>query len=1043
MKNYLKLTKPFILFGFLLFSASIFAQTETVRGSVTSEEGIPLIGVTILQKGTSNGAVTDFDGKYELKLKPNGDVLVFSYLGFKTEELKITGNTLDVKLYEDSETLDEVVVVGYGTQKKSDVSGAISSIKGEEFKDNVVVSVGQALQGRASGVYVTEASGEPGSGVSVNIRGLNSLSGNSQPLYILDGIPLSLDAQASDGDTYTATNPLASLNPNDIESVEILKDASSTAIYGSRASNGVIIITTKSAQAGKVKIEGRIRTSIVSAGVPYKLLTAPQYNQARNDWALIDNPSILPENLPFPDININGEGTDFMGALFRISNMKDYAVSLSGGTENFSQLLSLNFSDQEGIIINSKFNRGNLRYNSKLNLTDRWSLNTNMQLNFIRNQRVLTSARTGLTGVVYNAFRINPNRPLIGDDGEFFDEDEDGDFVANPVANALNDDSVLKNRDAIIGINNSYRLTDDLIWTTRVGLTHRLSNNKSFANISSARGRRDNGNLRVSNAIRTAVTLESFFNYDKTFGKHNITALLGVGYEDFTTETDAHTYLDFTFDNLGANAIQLANQVSSYRSGKSNFTLQSGFSRLGYTYNDKYILTFNVRADGTSKFINGTPWGYFPSAAFAWNVNKEPFLRRFKPISQLKLRASYGETGSQAGVGPLSTQAVYAINRIGLANDVLYTATYPDGIANFELTWETSKAYNFGVDFGLFKNRIRGSVDYYERTTTNLLNNLPIPPQTGFGRVALNRGELENKGLEVELDFRIIQNQNFKWNSRLNWSTNKTIVNNYGSQEFFDGPPIATNFFNLPTSRTTIGEEVGLFFGYNIIGLIQVDDLVDYANGDFTVRNGDDGEPLFVSTGSNNRPGTWIFEDVNNDGVINIEDRKTIGNPNPDFFFGWNNRFTIGNFNISAFVQGSFGNDILNVNKGFTGVGWNGGNSTEEWYNNRWTLENQHNDINFPSGQQDNTVSGANSVYVEDGSYVRLKNLSLTYNIPAKNGPSKLSLTLTGTNMFTWTNYSGVDPEVDTNAGNALSRGIDYSAYPRPKIYSIGLDFNF
>lgn len=1044
MRNFLKkILKPFLFLGFVFFTTSTFAQANTVRGKVTTNQGAPLIGVSIIQKGTNNSTVTDFDGDYEITLKPGNNTLSISYLGFQTLEKQVKGGTtLNIQMQEDTEDLDEVVVVGYGVQKKSDVSGAISQMKAEEFEDNVVVSVGQALQGRAAGVFVTEASGEPGAGVSVNIRGLNSLTGDSQPLYILDGIPLSLDTQASGDQFFSGTNPLASLNPNDIESIEILKDASATAIYGSRASNGVIIITTKSAEKGKVKIESRVRTSVVITAKPYELLTAPQYNLVRNEWAQLDNPAIAPEDLPYPDININGEGTDFMGELFRTGIMNDYAVTISGGADNFSQLLSLNFSDQEGTIINSKFNRGNIRYNSKLDLTDRWTINSNLQLNFVRNQRVLTSARTGLHGVVYNAFRINPNRPLFGVDGGFFDEDEDGEFVANPVQNALNDNAVLKNRDAIIGINNSYKLTDDLLWTTRVGLTHRLSNNKAFANINSARGYRDNGRLQVANAISTNVTLESFFNYNKTFGNHEISALLGVGYEDFTTERDNHLYQDFTFDDFGGDAIQLANQVGSWTSDKTNFTLQSGFSRLGYTFKDKYIVTFNVRADGTSKFINGQPWGYFPSAAIAWNVKKESFLRKVRPISQFKLRASYGETGSQAGVGPLSTQAVYTIDRIALANDQIFTATYPNGIPNNELTWETSKTYNFGLDFGLFKNRIRGSVDYYQRTTENLLNNLPVPPQTGFGRVALNRGELENKGIEIELNARVITKPKFKWNTRVNWSTNKTIINNYGSQDSFFGPPIATNFFNLPSSISNIGDEVGLFYGYNIIGLVQLDDLVDPLNGDFSIRNGDDGEPLFVPAGSNNRPGTWIFEDVNNDGVINVDDRKVLGNPTPDFFFGWNNNFTIGDFTLSAFIQGSIGNDILNVNKGFTGVGWTGGNSTQEWFENRWTLENQHNNVNYPSGQNDNVVSGANSVYVEDGSYVRLKNLSLSYNLPSKKGKSNLGIRLIGTNLITWTNYSGADPEVSTNSG-ALSRGIDYSAYPRAKVYSIGLDFNF
>jgi TonB-linked SusC/RagA family outer membrane protein len=1052
MKNHFhkKVLQTFLILLMTLLTTVNYAQENTIKGKITSEDGNPLIGVSVIQKGTNNGAVTDFDGNYQINLKEGLNILVFSYLGFESiEKNAIGGTTVNIKMREDAETLDEVVVVGYGTQKKSDVTGAIGSIRSEELQDNVFTNVAETLQGRASGVYVTQASGEPGGGLDVNIRGINSLSGSGQPLYILDGIPLSLDTQAANDDNFNSTNPLSTLNPDDIEAIEILKDASSTAIYGSRASNGVIIITTKSAKTGKVSISGRVRTTVSNASTNFPLMNARQYNQVRNDWVVLDNPTQTYEellaagNIPYPDININGDGTDFIDALFRTGYTSDYSVSVSGGNKAYSQLLSLNFTDQEGIIIDSKFNRGNIRYNSKLNLTDRWSLTSNMQLNFIRNQRVVNSARTGLTGVFFNAFRINPNNGLFDEDGDFFDEDEDGAFVANPISNALYDDTILKNKDVILGINNTYRITNDLVWTTRFGLQHRLSNNESFADTRTARGRQDNGRLQISNAERTVVTVESFLNLDKQLGKHNFSALVGVGYEDFTTERDNHRYIDFTFDNLGANAIQLANLVSVYNSQKTNFTIQSGFFRLGYNYKNKYIFTVNGRADGTSKFINGDPWGFFPSAAIGWDVKKERFLRSFKPLNQLKFRASYGITGSQAGVAELASQAFYNIDRIGLSDDVLYTATFPGGIANTALTWETSKTFNLGLDFALLKNKIRGSVEYYERVTDDLLNNLPIPPQTGFGRVALNRGEIENTGIEVSLDVRVVNSKKFKWRSRFNWTTNKTILNDYGSQEFVNGPPVAANFFNEEVSRNIIGEEISQFYGYNIIGVVQIDDLVDYENGDFTVRNGDDGEPLYVTPNNNNRPGTWIFEDINGDGTINVEDKKILGNPNPDFFFGWNNNFTIGSFNVAAFFQGSIGNDILNVNKGFTGVGWSSGNSTEDWFEKRWTLDNQHNDVNFPSGQQFYTVRGPNSVYVEDGSFVRLRNLSVRYNIPNNKGKSNFGLTLTGTNLVTWTNYSGPDPEVNTNRGNAFSRGVDYSAYPRAKSLSLTLDLNF
>jgi TonB-linked SusC/RagA family outer membrane protein len=1056
--NYYLNVKNIIFLLFIIGGMSVFAQ-QKVTGLVTTKKGIPLPGVSLIQKGTSNGEITDFDGVYEMTLSSGNDIIVFSYLGFESREVKVGSKTIvNISLDEDIQSLDEIVVVGYGQQKRSVSTGAISSIKSKELEDNVFTSISETLQGRAAGVLVLESSGEPGSGLNINIRGTNSLT-SGQPLYVIDGIPLSLGVQAADGDFFDTSNPLASLNPNDVESIEILKDASATAIYGSRASNGVILITTKSAKAGKTKVTASLRNTVSDVSNQMNLMNAAQYNETRNYFVQLQNPDktfdellasgLLPYdgvNKPLPEDS--GEGTDFIDLLYRQGFSQNYQLSVSGGTEKISQLLSANFDNTEGVILGSKMQRGNFRYNGKIALNDKFSINANLQFNVLENKRVQTSARTGLAGVTFLAFRINPNTPAINAQGDYNTVDENGNPISNPIVDATEMDSSIKNKDVIGGFTSVYKLTKDLNFTTRLGLNHRNSENIFFANKNTSRGSQTNGRMVWSTSESTSLTTEGFLNYKKSINKkHELDAVLGVAYEDFIIKRRSDEYTDFTFDELGREAIQLGQRLGAYYNSKTNYTIQSGFFRLSYALNKKYIFDINGRADGTSKFINGKPWGFFPSAAFAWNANREQFIRELGLFSLLKFRVSFGETGSQSGVGPLATQGVYALDRIPLGDDSQYTATFPAGISNPDLTWETSTTLNLGLDMNFMKNRFRTTLEWYKRRTEDLLTNLQIPSQSGFRTAPVNAGIIENTGIEVSISGDIIRDSKFRWSTNFNWTRNITTLEEIGLNEFLDSPSIGTNLFGISASRTYPGDEIGQYIGYNVVGLIQPDDLVDYQNGDFTIRNGDDGNPLYVTTGNgeaDNTPGMWKFEDVNGDGIINIEDRTVIGNPNPDFFFGWNNTFSYGKFRLSMFWQGSFGNDILNINKAFTGSGWSQGNGTEDWFNNRWTLDNQHNDIKWPSTGSPVVTSVPTSVLVEDGSYARLKNLTLRYTFPEVKGFKSINVFLTGTNLVTITNYTGQDPEVNTARNNSpLLRGIDYSAYPRAKSYTLGLNLNF
>ena len=1077
MYNYSNRTLKKVLFLVLLcFSLGTFAQSITIKGKITSIEGDPLPGAFILQKGTKNGTSTDFDGNYELKLLPNqSKILIFSYLGYKNTEKTVGGlKVINVKLVEESQSLEEIVVIGYGSKKRKDVTGAIGSIKAKDLEDQVYTNINETLQGQASGVFVNSDSGEPGAGISINIRGINSLTGSTQPLYVLNGIPLGLDTQAAGDSFYTATNPLASLNPDDIQSIEILKDASATAIYGARAGNGVVLITTKEAKVGKVKISTNLRTSISSVGVPYNLMRANQFAQFRNDIITLQNPQtsfddlLVNNRIPFDGRNLGrplpenaGEGTNFMDALFRNGVIRNANISISGGDNNLSQLLSVNYNEQEGNIINAGFQRVNLRYNSKMKIGEKFKINSNIQLNYSRNQRVQTSARTGLSGVVFTAMRISPFVRLFDEEtGDFNQFSEDGQIITNPLIEATESDNVQKDRRLIFSTNGTYTITPELRWTNRIGYNAGINSNQVFNNKKTVVGANSSGRLFLSEAESSRFTAESFLNFNKRFNKHKINATVGASYTDVTNFRKRELYTDFTFDDLGSDALQLASTSQNFISSRVNNYYQSLLYRFNYTFNDKYTFTTTGRYDGDSKFSQGQPWGFFPSAALSWDLHKEKFIRDVREISLLKLRVSYGQVGSSRGVGPYSTLDTYNISSIGLTDNNLYNGTFPARIANKNLSWETSTTANIGINANFFRNRLRTSIDVYDKVTENLLNNLQIPRQNGFNTIPINDGTLNNRGIEIDLAYDVFKEENFSWTTKLNWTKSRTKLIDYGVNEFVNGPNIGANFFGIGATRTFPGQELGTFFGYKVTGLIQPEDLVDYANANFNIRTepvtDENGvisqQQIFASTVRNNNgngnpnansPGLWKFEDLNGDGVINQEDRQVIGNPNPDFFFGWNNQFRIGRFNVTMFIQGSVGNDIMNLNRAFIGSGWQGANGTQDYFNNRWTVDNQHNDIRYPSYNGPTGVNTPNSVFVEDGSYVRLKNLSVRYNLKKIKYFSNAAIVLTGTNLVTLTNYTGPDPEVSTNGNGALNRGVDYSAFPRPKVFSLGLNLKF
>ena len=1047
------MTRIWFYSSFLILSCFAMAQTQ-ISGIVKASQGDVLPGVTVTETGTLNGTVTDATGAYRLQLESDGaESLTFSFVGMKTIEVPINGrNVIDVDMEEDVSALNEVVVVGYGTTQRKDVTGSIAGINSKELKDRPLNSLGSSLQGRAAGVQVTEASGEPGSAISIRIRGTNSINGNSDPLYIVDGIPISLGGSASGDDFSNGSNPLATLNPNDIESIEVLKDASATSIYGSRGTNGVVIITTKRAREGDVQVDVSSRFIVQNINNSLDLMGGQQFATVRNEQVRLLNPTSTDQDLidnnllpfadqdeyhPFPQDA--GAGTDFLDAILRQAITKNYQISISGGSRNYRQILSVNYDDQEGIIIGSDMQRVNLHYNSIMNIGDRLTLNFDTKLNRLDNARVRNSTKTQIYGVVNQALILNPNIPLRDDDGMEVVRDANGNYVTNPLSEVKNTMDRTLNTDGLFSLTAQLEIVDGLILNGRLGQDLRKSDRDIFYRFNTLVGNISNGKYFGSTLDNSHFTSEWFFNYSKAFNAHNITADAGVAYENFETVVTDQEISNFTFDNLGVNSLQQGQTRNETNSDKYTQTLKSAFARVNYSFDDKYLLTLTARADGSSKFGDNNKWGFFPAVAGSYRISEESFFQ-VGFMNELKLRGSWGVTGSQA-VAPYQTLATFGTRRVGMADAMLYNFTYPSRLANEDLKWASTETINVGLDIGLINNRVSLTLDYYTKETTDLLLNRQLPASVGFSSVTANLGSLENEGIEVTLSTTVLSGDNFIWNSKLNVSHNKTTISDLGENGFIDGPNIGNNYLNFPTSRTNEGDQIGLFYGWEVEGLIQTDDLVDYANGDFTIVT-TDGNPAFVPYNGDVIPGHWKYVDQNDDGIINEDDRVVLGNPNPDLVFGWNNEVSIGRFDISVFLQGSYGNDIMNVNKSITGYGWDGYNSTEDWYANRWTLQNQHNDAQYPSGVSNLTT---NNLAIEDGSYVRLKDLIVRYNLPVENIKffRSASIYVSGNNLITLTKYSGMDPEVSSFDNALLASGIDYTSYPRSRSFIAGINLGF
>ncbi len=1002
----------YLFMGFLaLFPVLIVqAQSSTIKGKVISESGAPVEGASIVIKTTGKGTATDNGGNFSINAASK-DVLVVTATGYASQEIEAAGQTnLAVTLKTLNKELGEVVVVGYGTQRKRETTGSIASVKASELTQTPIVNVAQGLQSRVPGVQINQNSGAPGGNVSVRIRGTNSISGTSEPLYVVDGI------QISNSGGITDVSPLSTINPNDIESVEVLKDASASAIYGARAANGVVLITTKRGRNGatRVTFDSYYGTQKVTKMLP--TLNATEFAQLENEvfrTAIYADPKSL------------GEGVNWQKLIFRDAPLQNHQLSVSGGSEKTQLALSANFFDQDGIIIKSNFKRYSFRMNLDHKISNHIKIGTSILGSHSINSGILTGSTSqgdgpAVTGSILGAAIGAPPtmKPYKADGSIYpFGEQFSGQYreVTNPLGLAE-----IMNRTAITRtLANVYAEA-----TILKGLTYRASFNADIQyslndyysprSIISAGDLNDNsGSGSKSNSNSISLLHESILTYATRFASDHSLKVTGV----FATQSEQYRYNNvsasgFPNDATKNESLQLAinRTVSSTRNKQA---LESYLGRINYGYKDRYFIDLTARADGSSKFGANNKWGFFPAVSAAWRIIDESFLRDVRWLSDLKLRASWGITGNAGGISPYQSLSTVASTGSDYSiNHVYSTGINPTGIANPDLRWEKSTQTNIGLDISLLQNRLGIVMDVYHKRTDDLLYIKTLPLSSGYSSITGNYASLENKGIELSANARIIDGRKFKWNvgGNISLNRNKLLDLDGGlTQERF-----VTNYTVLK-----VGEPLGLFKTFVFDGINQTGQ---------TILPGYDG-----------RLGGHRVKDLNGDNVITSDDQKITGNPNPDFIFGFSTNVSYKRFDLGAFLSGSQGNDIYNLSR-LAFENPLGQRNLFEGVVNRWTPTNPNNQ--YASASQGGRLPLSN-YFIEDGSYIRCKNVTLGYRLAPIKGVQNVRLYVSVNNLFTITKYSGFDPEVNTYAGSNTQIGIDNLVYPQARSFLGGIQVTF
>lgn len=1038
------ITCPIILL-FSLTSLSIFSQaTITVGGIITSSNGEPLAGATVQVKGENSGTIADIDGNYSIAAIGT-DTLIFDYLGFSSEFIGINGRTtINVSLREEGELLDEVVVVAYGQVKKSDLTGSVSSVSGEELNRIAPVSIDQALQGRAAGVQVTQVSGRPGGETSIRIRGSSSINAGNEPLYVVDGMLITSDNNETNvgGAAGASLNGLASINPNEIESIEILKDASATAMYGSRGANGVILITTKRGREGESTVSFDAYYGMQRAVKQLDVLNGENFAHYINAYNTdagfpLDPRYIIPDKI--------GEGTNWQDAIFRDAPMQSYQLGFRGGSAGTRYSISGGYFLQDGIIINSNFERYNFRVNLDKDLSKRVTVGSNLSLSHIYSDGVLTGSQGAglgllLPGAMASSLLFPPTQPVLDPDveGGYTYEDDRGRNIGNPVADARETDNLSKNSRVIGNMYAQFGLAEGLNFKASIGIDGFSVKENRFVPNYLKRTEPNNGEAVVATVDGFTWLAEFTMNYDTRIeDDHQLNALAGYTIQGFESERVFSWALDFPDNRTGYHSLGSALNPQPTFNGENSWGIISYLGRVNYIFDNRFLLTLTGRLDGSSKFGENNKYGFFPSASVAWKLHEEDFFSNMETITSLKARLSYGVIGNQE-IAPYSSLSTVGPLGQGVFNNTEpYIGQEPLRFPNPNLKWERTNQLDFGVDAELYEGRLALTADYYTKVTTDLLLNTPLPTTTGFVAYLANIGELKNTGVELSVNSRNLTGD-FSWETTFNIGHNKNEI-----LSLVDGEDIPVGgVLHVPAGWSLLreGEAIGTFYGLISDGIFQTNEEASNSP---------------VLSGQNAEAGDRRYRDINGrdengkltgtpDGRITEADRTILGNAQPDFTYGLTNNFSYKSFDLSVYIQGAQGNEMVNAYLFDLGALHGETNVLTEFWENRWTPENPTNEYPRVNPNERNIFSDAQ---IEDASYLRIKNITLGYTLPARISQKALMrsarIYVSANNIHTFTKYRGYDPEVNAFGQSSLLQGIDYGGYPPAKSIIGGIQIQF
>jgi TonB-linked SusC/RagA family outer membrane protein len=1026
------------------------SQNRVITGTVKDEMGVSLPGVGVAIKGARTAVSTNQDGRYSIPVPSTATTIVFSFIGMTSEEIAVGNRTvINMTLKSSATNLNDVVVIGYGTQKRQDVNGAISSISAKDIANVPQPSIDQLLQGKASGVTITQNSGAPGSQTSVRVRGITSLSLSNEPLYVIDGVPISGDASnkstsgrspaLSQNNGATGVSPLSTISPNDIESIDVLKDASATAIYGARGSNGVIIITTKRGKNGTSRIAYDGYAGVQEQNRFLDMMDLKAYANLQNALADVYGTAKRGE---FADPTLLGAGTDWQKEIFQSAVMQSHQLSISGGKDGTDYYISGGYLKQDGTVIGNDFDRFSLRSNVNGKVKEWFKVGANVSGSRTNQNSVLTDN----TGIVYNALLSAPDNAVYNADGTFAGPlaNQIGGTI-NPVAQAMSLTNTLLRSNFSGSVFGDLQFTKDLSLRSEFNADYSWSDALTF-NPTYEWGIFQN-KVATLNKLMTNNTFwgwKEYLNYNKTVGKHSITGLLGY-------EVNESTWGGVTtsVQNFNSNDVPTLNLGDAKTATNSEFrgsqALESFFARAIYTFNEKYSVTATVRRDRSSKFAEGNQTGYFPSFAASWKLSDENFMNFTKSFANnIKVRVGYGEVGNQ-GVPNYLYGSALSPSTTGLG-----TGFTVDKVPNPELTWETAQQTNAGIDISFLNSRIDFTFDWFNKDSKNFLFQKPLPAYLLGGSAAystaavisapyINGGNMNNKGFDFSITSRNFVGDKFRWNTSVVFSRYKNEVKSLASGIPFISANITNGFLSVPVTKTVIGGPVGEFYGHVVKDIFRTPEQLRAAAIQF-------GRPVENSSG-----GTWLgdiqFEDLNGDGVINENDMRALGSPQPTFTYGITNTFSFRNFDLSIFLNGSQGGKILNALK-YTTAG------LASLYQNQlaesanfWTPTNANSNIPAPKSGTDNPNLKMSDRFLESASFLRIQNVNLGYNLPSNVLKplrlSRLKAYVSVQNLYTFTNYSGLDPEIGSTNQNVFLTNVDLGRYPIPRTITFGINAEF